>query len=108
LVHKAVRSRWPTWFAYVEEPPVTATEEDLPAWAGLRDLDDQALCLAWRNTEVALRASRAAAHRLRLARLREAILDELQRRSPEGFDAWLARSALAPGDPLPFVRRPRP
>ncbi len=112
LVRDFLRARWPTVFATTaREPSDEPVPDVLPeptdlSWKkdDLSELDDSSLCLAWRHTFVALQASRSPRHRLHVVRQREAILDELQRRCPAGFDAWLAAGARAPSNPLPFVR----
>ena len=112
LLRDFARARWPTVFAPTREPSDEPPPDVLPERAylsepdDLSELDDSSLCLAWRHTFVALQASRSATHRLFVVRQREAILDELQRRCPAGFDAWLAAGARAPSNPLPFVRPP--
>jgi len=69
----------------------------------LRSLDDEELCLAWRQSFRLLEASFSAAERLSVVEQRQHYLDELHRRSPEGLAAWLASGARAPGNPLPYV-----
>ena len=105
-LRELVRARWAMEPDEEPAPSGVLTTDPLPEPTDVSQLDDSALCLQWRSTFVALQASRSAAHRLRVVRQREAILDELQRRCPEGFDAWLAAGARAPSNPLPFVRRP--
>jgi len=105
----AVRSRWPTVLGGGPTEPADDTSvasplaESLPAPADLRDLDDAELCLVWRHTFVALEAPLPVPHHVEVVLLREAILDELQRRCPAGFEAWLAAGARAPSNPLPYV-----
>jgi hypothetical protein len=60
------------------------------------------LCTAWITTGQHLRAASSPAA-LPLVRLRQLYLDELERRDPVGFNAWLASSASAAGDPRRFL-----
>jgi hypothetical protein len=69
----------------------------------LRNLDDEALCLAWRRSFLLLDGARSAAERLAVVEQRQQYLDELHRRSPKGLAAWLASGARASGNPLPYV-----
>jgi hypothetical protein len=89
------------------EPPV-ARPVDMPepAAATLRDLDDEALCLAWRRSYVQLQQSTSASARIRHVQQRERLLDELERRDPAGLAAWLASGCRAAGNPLPYLVRP--
>jgi hypothetical protein len=79
---------------------------DIPGADGVPALDDRALCEAWRRSYVRLDASRAAAARLEVVRLRQAYLDELVRRHPAEVQHWLDSGARAAGNPLPFLKRP--
>jgi hypothetical protein len=60
------------------------------------------LCTAWITTGQHLRAASSPAA-LPLVRLRQLYLDELERRDPVGFNAWLSSSASAAGDPRRFL-----
>lgn len=82
---------------------VAVTAEPLPDPV---DLDDTELCLAWRQSFVRLEDCASGPAHLDVVRRREAYLDELQRRNPEGFAAWLASGARAAGNPLPFLGTP--
>lgn len=67
------------------------------------DLDDEALCLAWRRSFVELEAAPTADERLTVVARRQQYLDELHRRSPRGLEAWFASGARASGDPFPYI-----
>jgi hypothetical protein len=85
------------------EPPFALFEEPLVLPTDLAVLDDEALCLAWRHSFLLLEGARSEPERMRVVRQRERYLDELQRRCPQGFAAWLAAGARASGNPLPFL-----
>jgi hypothetical protein len=75
----------------------------LPRPEKLVDLDDSALCLAWRQSFVSLSASMDAGSVLELVELREQYLDELTRRHPAEIARWLASGARAAGNPMRFL-----
>lgn len=66
-------------------------------------MDDPTLCLAWRVSFVALRQPVPPSSRLRLVERRRELLDELERRNPAGFQAWLASGARAAADPTKYI-----
>jgi hypothetical protein len=91
----------------VDQPsPTDEPTTDLPA-VTLRDLDDEALCLAWRRSFVRLQQAPSLSARLRHVQERQRLLDELERRNPDGLAAWLASGCRAAGNPLPFLARSR-
>jgi hypothetical protein len=69
----------------------------------LSDLEDEALCQAWRRSFRLLETTAGAEERASLAELRGRYLDELDRRHPDGVSRWLASGARAAGNPLPFL-----
>jgi hypothetical protein len=77
--------------------PADAPERELSSLA------DVELCLIWRQSFLLLETARTAAERQSVVELRQLYLDELHRRSPEGFAAWLASGARASGNPFPYV-----
>jgi hypothetical protein len=85
-------------------PTMVHADPDLPA-EKLRDLDDEALCLAWRRSYVQMQQSPSVSARVHHAQQRQRLLDELERRNPEGLAAWLASGCRAAGNPLPFLAR---
>lgn len=62
------------------------------------------LCRQWRESYEALRQARTDKQRLHIVLERQRCLDELDRRDPEGLQAWLASSASAAGDPSRFLK----
>ena len=78
----------------------------LPGADDIADIDDSALCHAWRHSFVRLESSSSLSQRLRLVELRQLYLDELDRRHPVQLRSWFASGARAAGNPLPYLRRP--
>ncbi len=70
----------------------------------LSSLDDDSVCLVWRQSFLLLEAAQTLEDRMAVVRIRERCLDELQRRCPRGVETWLASGARAPGNPRPFLR----
>ena len=117
-LRRVVRSdRWRSWLDVSFETPVVTstggldTDSDLVAVTTEPlpdpvDLDDSELCLAWRQSFVRLEGCTSGPTHLDVVRRREEYLDELQRRNPDGFAAWLASGARAAGNPLPFLGTP--
>ena len=73
-----------------------------------RQFSSVELCLVWRQSFAMSRRARSTEDKLRLIRLRDAFLDEFQRRDPAALEAWLSSSVppdMAPiaffGDKLP-------
>jgi hypothetical protein len=87
------------------DPPVEGRLARLPAADAVSTLDDEALCRAWRRSFVHLSASRLPARRLELVSLRQAYLDELDRRHPAAVQSWLVSGARAASNPMPFLER---
>jgi hypothetical protein len=91
----------------VKVPP--APPIDLPAVPSyqsavrqtLSELTDEELCLAWRRSFTQLRWATGPERRQVMADVRRAYLDELERRHPDEFAAWIG-SARAAGDPTKF------
>jgi hypothetical protein len=61
------------------------------------------LCREWLDSYQALSQATSATARLRIVMARERCLDELERRDPDGLQAWLASAASAGGDPSRFL-----
>ena len=57
------------------------------------------LCLAWRRSYLALLDVTSSPARCKIVRLRQCLLDELERRDPDGFTRWLDTGARAGSDP---------
>jgi hypothetical protein len=67
-------------------------------------LSTPALGLEWLRTSAALAGALDAASRRAIVERREATLDELERRDPDGFGRWLALGPEPDSDPAAFVR----
>jgi hypothetical protein len=61
------------------------------------------LCAAWRVSHLSLRQPLTAGSRDRLVQRRRELLDEFERRNPEGFQAWLDAGARATGQPGRYI-----
>jgi len=68
----------------------------------LAELTDAKLCLAWRRSFRQLQVAAGGERRIVMADVRRAYLDELERRRPAAFAAWLESGARAAGDPGKF------
>ena len=69
----------------------------------LRELTDEQLCKRWRASYRSSRRQQSSAVKLiEAVAERQMYLDELERRNPSGFAAWLA-SGLPTSDPLPYL-----
>ena len=71
---------------------------------GVEALTDEELCQGWRASYKVLQHQPSAGQRQRPWRSGRRF-DELERRNPRGFAAWLASGARAPGNPLPYLTR---
>ena len=78
----------------------TANEPAIPV-AGL---SDEQLCWAWRRSFAQLQRTTDSEDLARLAIQRQNYLDELERRYPARFAAWISSGARASGDPHPYIR----
>ena len=74
----------------------------------LRGLDDRQLCRLWRESFWVLRASGPAGTKLCVVSLREACLDELERRHAAALHAWLDSGARASSGPEKYLDHPPP
>lgn len=70
-----------------------------------QSMDDASLCMAWRRSFVALQRASSPGGTWRIVQCRQEYLDEIERRNPEGFSAWLVSGARAAGDPSRYVIR---
>lgn len=88
-----------------EASPATETSPLRAFWmeSPLQSMDDPTLCFAWRISYVALQRPLSLSSRLRLVDRRQEFLDELERRHPRGFSAWLESGARAAGDPTRYL-----
>ncbi|MET7279468.1 hypothetical protein ABZS29_14630 [Kribbella sp. NPDC005582] len=64
------------------------------------------LCREWMATYGELVNAPSSAARLRIVMKRQRCLDELERRDPDGLQAWLASAASAGGDPRRYLTGP--
>jgi hypothetical protein len=75
---------------------------DSDAFSGMVQLlDDHELMAAWRHSHEVLGYTNLPQLRLQLVALRQAYLDELERRDPSGFAAWMEAGAAR--DPERFL-----
>jgi hypothetical protein len=71
-------------------------------------LDDATLCRTWRESFHRVRRAHSVRELEGVVEQRRRCLDELERRSPDGFAAWIASGAQPGGDPSPFLRKQPP
>jgi hypothetical protein len=95
-------------FQPCERAPVQADEVRAGAPLGseafegmVQLLDDHELIAAWRQSHEVLGYTNLPDLRLQLIALRQAYLDEMERRHPRGFAAWMDEGALP--DPERFL-----
>jgi hypothetical protein len=69
----------------------------------LQPATDEQLCEAWCDSYRALGATASRRRFLRIVEERRGYLDELERRHPAAFTAWLASGATPAGNPLPHL-----
>jgi hypothetical protein len=62
------------------------------------------LCRQWHDTFEDLHQATTPAAQLRIVTARQRCLDELERRDPDGLNAWLSSTASPAGDPTRFLR----
>lgn len=100
----SVQSRVPSGPVSSQEPDaVDATPEPAPDLTGWTDHE---LALAWRSSFLRLQRLQETHQSVgvnAVARERGRYLDELERRHPTGFSAWIASGARAPSDPSRFM-----
>jgi len=100
LVRRPARSADPE--PRVERPPVVTS----PGPLALECLDDHALCVVWRESFWELRNQTTPEGLLRVVRLRQHCLDELERRDAAALQSWLRHGARASGGPEKYWHRP--
>jgi len=71
------------------------------------ELTDEQLCSEWRASYVAMQGPVSLRQLARMVVQRQRYLDELERRNPDGFSAWLASGAWASSTPLPYLSETR-
>jgi hypothetical protein len=77
--------------------PVHISLDEMRATAS--GLTNSELCREWRRSFVRLQSARSFGDRCYVVALRQVYLDEMDRRSPTAFQAWLASGARAAGGP---------
>lgn len=68
-----------------------------------REMEPTALCRAWRESCLALDEPVSARCKAGIVQRRRELLDELERRNPVGFTAWLASGARPAEDPRRYI-----
>jgi hypothetical protein len=88
-----------------EASPVTEASLLHAPWLvkPVQAMDDPTLCFAWRMSFVAMQRPLSQPLRQRIVERRQEFLDELERRHPRGFAAWLDSGPRAAGDPSRFI-----
>lgn len=71
--------------------------------SGAQAFTDAELCQSWRDSHTVFSHQASPAQMAATAAERQTCLDELERRNPNGFAAWLALGAWASGNPLPYL-----
>lgn len=85
-------------------PPLPVLPAALPAaGSGPAGLSTEQLCRAWQHSYFALLDLPAAAARADIVRLREQLLDEIERRDPVGFTQWIDTDARPGNNPGRYV-----
>jgi hypothetical protein len=74
-----------------------------PSRAAIATLSDQQLCCLWRHSFWELHDEETLDERLATVAVRQACLEELERRDPSAFAAWLSSGARASGGPERFL-----
>jgi hypothetical protein len=67
-------------------------------------LSDSELCREWRQSFVVLRGARGCGRRAWVVSMRQALLEELERRNPEALESWLRSGGGAAGGPERYFR----
>jgi hypothetical protein len=86
----------------IEERPAALSLDEF-ARADVTAMDTQELVRDWRRSFVALEQATDPTTKVALVRVRQAFLDELERRNPTGLHEWLESGARAAGDPSRFL-----
>jgi len=85
--------------------PVQVGLDEMRATA--RGLTNSELCREWRRSFVRLQSARSFPDRCYVVALRQVYLDEMDRRCPTAFQAWLASGARAAGGPDRYIAAER-
>ena len=85
--------------------PAPVRLPDRPAQAaGISGRPTPDLCRLWTDTGTEIARATTPDRVARLLEVREAVLEELERRDPEGVRRWLDSAPPATASPLPYVR----
>lgn len=79
------------------------TEPELEPTTDPADMSIAQLCLAWQRTYFVLLDLPAGPLRAAVVHLRGVLLDEIERRDPDGFARWLETGARAGSDPRRYL-----
>jgi hypothetical protein len=88
-----------------ELPPAPLPAEGAESFVVPDVMGDDDLCRAWCSSFVALQRSDTEEARMRVVGIRAIYLDEIERRHPDAFQAWLAAGARASQDPRRYLGR---
>jgi hypothetical protein len=97
--------RWPAALD-LRGPADSSTTDLADASTAMAALDDRQLCRLWRDSFWDLTAPTNPRALLCVVALREACLDELERRDAAALKAWLDSGARASGGPEKFLKSP--
>lgn len=88
-------------------PPADAPWDTAPDWSPTlvvpTHLSDQDLCLAWESSGRTLQRCSSPGERLEAVRVRQACLDELERRRPDAVRAWMLAGADPDSSPTRYL-----
>jgi hypothetical protein len=91
--------------AVAAPPPAPLPDDEVESFVVPDVMGDDDLCRAWCSSYVALQRAETEEARMRVVGMRAIYLDEIERRHPEAFAAWLAAGARASQDPRRFLGR---
>jgi len=87
----------------VADAPLDTAPDWSPTLTVPTYLSDQDLCLAWESSSRALRRCTSPDERLEVVRVRQACLDELERRRPDAVRAWVLAGADPDSSPARYL-----
>jgi len=85
------------------DAPLDSAPDWSPTLTVPTHLSDHDLCLAWESSSRALRRCATTEARLDVVRVRQACLDELERRQPEAVRAWVLAGADPDASPARYL-----
>lgn len=89
----------------IADAPLDAAPDWSPTLAVPTHLSDHDLCLAWESGGRALHRCATVGERLEVVRVRQACLDELERRRPDAVRAWFLAGADPDTSPARYLGR---